>query len=101
MIKIHYTTINSTYIIVFLIKVLVSSACLAELMLAKCKLISKSICASSVVAHTVSAFLSGSTNGGVARITGSKVNRGGGYGLEIQCKYTCTFHGPKTTYSCR
>ena len=79
----------------FLIKVLVSSACLAELMLAKCKLISESICASSVVAHTVSVFLSGSTNSRVARVTGSKVNRGGGYGLEIQCKYT--FHGPKTT----
>ena len=72
-----------------------SSVCLAELMLAKSKLISESICASSVVAHTVSAFLSGSTNSGVARVTGSKVNRGGGYGLKIQCKHT--FHGPKNT----
>ena len=72
-----------------------SSACLAELMLAKCKLISESICAPRVVAHTVSAFLSRSTNGRVAKVTGSKVNRGGGYGLEIPCKYT--FHGQKTT----
>ena len=42
---------------------------------------------------TVSAFLSGSTNSRVAKVTGSKVNRGGGYGLKISCKYT--FHGPK------
>ena len=49
-------------------------------MLAKCKSISESIC---VVAHTVSAFLSRSTNSRVAEVTGSKVNRGGGYGLEI------------------
>ena len=42
---------------------------------------------------TVSAFLSGSTNSRVAKVTGSKVNRGGGYGLKIPCKYT--FHGPK------
>ena len=41
----------------------------------------------------VLAFLSRSTNSGVAKVTGSKVNRGGGYGLEIPCKYT--FHGPK------
>ena len=77
----------------FLIKVLVSSACLAELMLAKCKSISESICAPSVVAPTVSVFLSRSTNSRVAEVTGSKVNRGGGFGLEIPCKYT--FHGPK------
>ena len=81
MIKIHYATINSAYIIVFLIKVLMSSACLAELMLAKCKSISESICAPSVIAHTVSAILSRSINSGVAKVTGSKVNRGGGYGL--------------------
>ena len=51
-------------------------------MLAKCKSISESIC---VVAHTVSAFLSTcrSTNSRVAEVTGSKVNRDGGYGLEI------------------
>ena len=41
----------------------------------------------------VSAFLSRSTNSRVAKVTGSKVNRGGGYGLEIPCKYT--FRGPK------
>ena len=74
-----------------------SSACLAELMLAKCKSISESICAPSVIAHTVSAFLSRSTNSVVrmAKVTGFKVNRGGGYGLEIPCKYT--FHGQKVT----
>ena len=70
-----------------------SSACLAELMLAKYKSISESICAPSVVAHIASAFLSRSTNSIVAKVTGSKVNRGGGYGLEIPCKYT--FHGQK------
>ena len=29
----------------------------------------------------------------MAKVTGSKVNRGGGCGLEIPCKYT--FYGPK------
>ena len=82
-------------LLLFLIKVLVSSACLAEPMLVKCKSISESICAPSVVAHTVSAFLSRSTNSRVAKVTGSKVNRGGGCGLEIPCKYT--LHGQKTT----
>ena len=47
------------------------------------------------LAPTVSAFLRRSTNSGVAEVTGSKVNRGGGHGLEIPCKYT--FYGPKTT----
>ena len=60
-------------------------------MLAKCKSISESIRAPSVVAPT--AFFSTSTNSRVAKVTGSKVNRGGGYGLEIPCKYT--FHGPQ------
>ena len=60
-----------------------SSACLAELILAKCKSISESICASSVVAPTVSVFLSRSTNSTVAKVNASRVNRGGGYGLEI------------------
>ena len=77
----------------FLIKVLVSSACLAELILAKCKSMSESIRAPSVVAPTVSAFFSRSTNSRVSKVTGSNVNRGRGYGLEIPCKYT--FHGPK------
>ena len=55
----------------------------------------------SIVAHlpfnlapTVSAFLKRSTNSRVAKVTGSKVNRGGGYGLEIPCKYT--FYRPKS-----
>ena len=77
----------------FIIKVLVISACLAELMLAKCKSISEFICAPSVVAPTMSAFLSRSTNSRVAKVTCSKVNSGGGYGLEIPYKYI--FHGPK------
>ena len=64
-----------------------------KLRLAKCKSISESICAPSVVALTVSAFFSKSTNSGVAKVTRSKVNRGGGYELEIPCKYT--FYGPK------
>ena len=62
-------------------------------MLVKCKSISESIRAPSVVAPTVSAFFSTSTNSRVAKETGSKVNRGGGYGLQIPCKYT--FHGPQ------
>lgn len=45
------------------------------------------------LAPTVSAFLSRPTNFGMAEVTGSKVNRGGGYGLEIPCRYT--FYGPK------
>ena len=45
----------------------------------------------------VSAFLSRSTNSRVAKVTGSKVNRGGGYGLEIPCNYTFHDHGQKTT----
>ena len=62
------------------------SACLAELMSAKCK-------SESLFVLPVSAFLSKSTNSRVAKVSGSKVNRGGGYGLKIPCKYT--FHGPK------
>lgn len=45
------------------------------------------------LAPTVSAFLRRSTNSGVVEVTGTKVNRGGGYGIEIPCKYH--FHGPK------
>ena len=39
------------------------------------------------LAPTVAAFLSRSTNSGVAEVTGSKVNRSGGYGLQIPSKY--------------
>ena len=35
----------------------------------------------------VSAFLSRSANKGMAEVTGNKVNRGDGYGLEIPSKY--------------
>ena len=38
------------------------------------------------LAPTVSAFLRRSANKGIVEITGSKVNRGAGYGLEILCK---------------
>ena len=64
-------------------------------MLAKCKSISESICAPSVV----SAFLSRSNKQQAkVHVTGSKVNRGGGYGLEIQCKNTFHDHGQKITW---
>ena len=71
--------VSSVHTLLFFLIVLMSSACLAELMLVKRKSISESICAPSVVAHRVSAFLSRSTNSRVAKVTGSKVNRGGGY----------------------
>ena len=38
-------------------------------------------------------FLKRSFNKGTAEITGEKVNRGGGYGLEVPCKYR--LYGPK------
>ena len=37
------------------------------------------------IAPTVSAFLNRGTNNGFAVVTGKKVNRGAGYGLEIPC----------------
>ena len=45
------------------------------------------------LAPTASAFLRRSTNKCLAEVRGSKVNRGGGYGLEIPCEYH--FFGPK------
>ena len=39
------------------------------------------------IAPVVSAFLARPTNKGMMEVTGSKVNRGAGYGLEIPCKY--------------
>jgi hypothetical protein len=45
------------------------------------------------LAPTVSAFLRRSRNKCLAEVRGSKVNRGGGYGLEIPCEYH--FFGPK------
>ena len=89
MIKIHYSTIISAKLLFHLIEVLTSSACLAELMFVKCKSIGESICAPSVVAHTVSAFLSRSTNSRVAKVIGSKVNRGGGY---MNLKFHASIH---------
>lgn len=45
------------------------------------------------LAPTVSAFLRRSRNKCLVEVRGSKVNRGGGYGLEIPCEYH--FIGPK------
>ena len=39
------------------------------------------------LAPVVSAFLKRSSNKALAEVTGSRVNRGAGYGLEIPCKY--------------
>lgn len=49
------------------------------------------------LAPTVSAFLTRPTNTAVAEITGSRVNRGGGYGLEVPCDYK--FYAPKSYLS--
>ena len=45
------------------------------------------------LAPTVSAFLRRDVNKGFAEVTGDKVNRGAGYGLEIPCTYR--LYGPK------
>lgn len=45
------------------------------------------------LAPTVSAFLNRDVNAGFAEVIGGRVNRGGGYGLEIPCIYR--FYGPK------
>ena len=44
-----------------------------------------------LMARWVSRFLKRLTNYGKVVVTGKKVNRGGGYGLEIPCEYE--FHG--------
>lgn len=46
------------------------------------------------LAPVFSHFLKRSFNKGTAEITGEKVNRGGGYGLEVPCIYR--LYGPKT-----
>lgn len=46
------------------------------------------------LAPIVSSFLTRSFNSGMAEVSGSNINRGGGYGLEIPCKYT--FYRPKS-----
>ena len=38
-------------------------------------------------ASTVSPFLNRSVNKGTVEVTGERINRGAGYGLEIPCKY--------------
>ena len=45
------------------------------------------------LAPIISLFLRRSVNKAFARVIGEKVNRGAGYGLEIQCVYQ--FYGPK------
>ena len=45
------------------------------------------------LAPVLSHFLKRTFNKGTAKITGGRVNRGGGYGLEVPCVY-CLF-GPK------
>ena len=39
------------------------------------------------LAPIISAFLRRSCNKGFVEVTGNRVNRGAGYGLEISCKY--------------
>jgi len=39
------------------------------------------------IAPTVSRFLNRSINKGTVEVTGARVNRGAGYGVEIPCKY--------------
>ena len=39
------------------------------------------------LAPVVSAFLKRASNKGLVEVTGNRVNRGAGYGLEIPCKY--------------
>ena len=45
------------------------------------------------LAPYISAFLRRDTNSGFAKVTGEKINRGAGYGLEIPCVYS--LYGPK------
>ena len=45
------------------------------------------------IAPVVSQFLNRDCNKGVARITGKRINRGGGYGLEAPCKFC--LYGPE------
>ena len=45
------------------------------------------------LAPIISLFLKKDVNKAFARVTGGKVNRGAGYGLEIQCVYQ--IYGPK------
>ena len=45
------------------------------------------------LAPTVSNFLKRSVNKGTVEVTGQRVNRGAGYGVEIPCKYR--LYGPE------
>ena len=45
------------------------------------------------IAPTVSCFLNRNVNKGIVEVTGERINRGAGYGLEIPCKYR--LYGPK------
>ena len=46
------------------------------------------------VAPVVSAFLSRTASKALVEVTGDRVNRGAGYGLEIPCKYNFYLSGP-------
>ena len=46
------------------------------------------------IAPTISNFLKRSVNKGTVEVTGQRVNRGAGYGMEIPCKYR--LYGPET-----
>ena len=45
------------------------------------------------IARTVSHFLKRSVNKGMVEVTGRRINRGAGYGMEIPCKDR--LYGPK------
>lgn len=45
------------------------------------------------IAPTVSHFLKRNVNKGTVQVTGERINRGAGYGVEIPCKYR--LYGPK------
>ena len=59
-----------------------------------CKEMWRNCWPSAVVAPVVSAFLSRPANKALVEVTGDRVNRGAGYGLEIPCKYHFYGSGP-------
>ena len=46
-----------------------------------------------ILSSTVFYYLTRSSSSGIAKISGQKVNRGAGYGLEVPCMYC--FYGPE------
>ena len=49
------------------------------------------------IASVISQFLRRDCNKGFVQVTGNKVNRGAGYGLEVPCTAPCTYrlYGPR------